>query len=167
MIPKAIRTSPFVQNAGMIVCSGRLCPASTFGLPASRLNSPPRFCSETVPPATTPDGRAHFEHGKFAADEREFLGAALGLERGDLRGGEVGALGGAHGAVALFEGLVARGAGFSASLSFSSRLSSTMRRSPSFTRSPGSTRVRPSCPSKGAATTRCTFGMSRQSHLIS
>ena len=47
------------MNAGMIVCSGRLRPASTLGLAASSENPAPRLCHTnpavpTVSPAPNP-----------------------------------------------------------------------------------------------------------------
>ena len=45
-----------VINAGMIVCSGRLRGARTFGWRRSSVNSAPRFCSgNPVPSATIPE----------------------------------------------------------------------------------------------------------------
>ena len=56
IIPNPIFTSPFSMNAGMIVCSGRLCGCSVLGWSFSSENSPPRFCNmKPVPGGTRPD----------------------------------------------------------------------------------------------------------------
>ena len=50
MIPKPMLTPPFCMKPGMIVCSGRLRPASVFGRPGASVKRLPRLCRTNPQP---------------------------------------------------------------------------------------------------------------------